>query len=65
MILLIALSFFVDSVRVDSTSADTLTFKSAYIECRMQKARINSKLDSILVQLKKEAVLKKIKGKKK
>ena len=61
--ILIALIFLADSVRVDSTKADTLMLKSAFVECRMQTARIDNKLDSALVELKKQATLKKVKAK--
>ena len=63
MILLIVLSFFADSIRADTTKADTLMLQSAFVQSRMQKARIDTKLDSILVQLKNKAVLQKVQKK--
>ena len=68
--ILIALIFLADSMGVDTTlvnqtRADTLMLKSAFVECRMQKARINTKLDSILLRLENKETVKKIKSKKK
>ena len=66
--ILIALIFLADSMGVDTTlvnqtRADTLMLKSAFVECRMQTARIDNKLDSALVKLKNQTTLKKVKAK--
>lgn len=63
--ILLLLIFLSDSVKVDTTKikADTLMLGRIFTEQRMQKARIDTKLDSILVELKKKATLEKVKAK--
>lgn len=62
MIFLAVILFFADSVGVDTTKADTLMLKSAFIEQRMQQARIDTKTDSILLKLKDKATLEKVRA---